>query len=282
LKSKLPDSLLVPSQVPDDVAAELRRVEGRLGRFARPLHWMERTTSTNEIAARLAELGAQEGTTVVADTQTAGRGRLGRAWFSPPGAGLYVSIVLKPRTGAKKGSDPFFAITSLLTLASGVALAEGVRASTGLPTELKWPNDLMVLRRKLAGILAEAAHGHGVSYVVLGFGINLRLVAYPRELADRVTSLEAEAGKPVDRAMVFAEILAALAERYADLQAGRFDAILTAWRALAPSLRMAPVEWESPSGFVRGHAEDIDPQGALLIRIGNRLERVIAGEVRWL
>jgi len=261
---------------------------------------MERTTSTNEIAARLAELGAQEGTTVVADMQTAGRGRLGRAWFSPPGAGLYVSIVLKPWTGANKGSDPIFAyvansathqkmgsdplfaVTSLLTVASGVALAEGVRASTGLPTELKWPNDLMVLRRKLAGILAEAAHGHAPSYVVLGFGINLRLVAYPRELADRVTSLEAETGKTIDRALVFAEILAALAERYADLQAGRFDAILTAWRALAPSLPTAPVEWESPSGLVRGHAEDIDAQGALLIRIGGRLERVIAGEVRWL
>lgn len=276
---KLPDSLLVPSQVPDDVAAELRRVEGRLGRFARPLHWMERTTSTNEIAARLAELGAPEGTTVVADTQTAGRGRLGRTWFSPPGAGLYASIVLKPWRGALVGST---SVTSLLTLASGVALAEGVRASTGLPTELKWPNDLVVLRRKLAGILAEAAHGHAMSYVALGFGINLRLVAYPREFADRVTSLEAETGKPVDRAMVFAEILAALAERYADLQAGRFDAILTAWRALAPSLRAAPVEWESPSGFVRGHAEDIDAQGALLIRTGNRLERVTAGEVRWL
>lgn len=281
------------------MTAELRRVERRLGQFGRPLHWLERTTSTNEIAARLAELGAQEGTTVVADTQTAGRGRLGRAWFSPPGAGLYVSIVLKPWTGVKKASapffslksgasgdkkrsDPFFAVTSLLTLASGVALAEGVRASTGLPTELKWPNDLMVLRRKLAGILAETAHGHALRYVVLGFGINLRLVAYPRELADRVTSLEAETGKTIDRALVFAEILAALAERYADLQAGRFDAILTAWRALAPSLRMAPVEWESPSGFVRGYAEDIDAQGALLIRIDNRLERVIAGEVRWL
>lgn len=255
---------------------------------------MERTTSTNEIAARLAELGAQEGTTVVADMQTAGRGRLGRAWFSPPGAGLYVSIVLTPWTGANKGSGAFFPghgekkapdplfVTSLLTLASGVALAEGVRASTGLPTELKWPNDLMVLRRKLAGILAEAAHGHALSYVVLGFGINLRLVAYPRELADQVTSLETETGKTIDRALVFAEILAALAERYADLQAGRFDAILTAWRALAPSLPMAPVEWESPSGFVRGYAEDIDAQGALLIRIGGRLERVIAGEVRWL
>jgi BirA family biotin operon repressor/biotin-[acetyl-CoA-carboxylase] ligase len=170
----------------------------------------------------------------------------------------------------------------LLTLASGVAIAEGIRASTGLSVELKWPNDLMVRRRKLGGILAEAAHGQVERHVILGVGINLRAVAYPMDLADRVTSLEAETGNRVDRAQAFAEVIAALAGRYRDLQAGRFDAILSAWRVLASSLREAPVEWDSPNGTLRGQAEDVDDAGALLIRVGNRVERVIAGEVRWL
>src|SRR6185436_9792131 len=112
----------------------------------------EATSSTNDVAAHLAELGANEGTIVAADAQTAGRGRLGRSWFSPPGAGLYVSIVLRPSGDLSKTGNP----SALLTLASGVAIAEGVGASTGLPVEIKWPNDVMIGRRKLAGILAEA------------------------------------------------------------------------------------------------------------------------------
>jgi BirA family biotin operon repressor/biotin-[acetyl-CoA-carboxylase] ligase len=264
--------------VPEDIAGEIRRVEPRLGGFARPLHWLERTGSTNEVAARLADLGAAEGTTVVAESQDGGRGRLGRSWFSPPGAGLYVSLVLRPYSGLPAAA----AGMSLLTLASGVAIAEGIRESTGLSAELKWPNDLMVRRRKLGGILAEAAHGHAERHVILGFGINLRAVAYPMDIADRATSLEAETGRRVDRAQAFAEIMAALAGRYGDLRAGKFDAILTAWRGLAPSLRASPVEWDSPNGTVRGRAEDVDDGGALLIRVGDRVERVIAGEVRWL
>ena len=251
--------------------SELARVSPRLGGLGRRIHWLDTASSTNDIAARLAELGAEEGTVVVADAQTAGRGRLGRVWFSAPGAGLYASIVLRLVPGA------------LLTLASGVALAEGVEASTGLPAELKWPNDLMVGKRKLAGILAEAsARGAALQYIVLGFGLNLRPVAYPPELADRATSVEAEIDRPADRALILAEVLVALAARYADLQGGRFDVILSAWRQRASSsLSGAPVEWDAGNGVVRGRAEDIDESGALLVRVGGRIERVTAGEVRW-
>ena len=141
----------------------------------------------------------------------------------------------------------------------------------------------MIGRRKVAGILAESSWNAGaLSFVVLGFGVNLRVAPYPSELATRVTSIEAETGHPVDRAQVLAEILACVAERYAELHAGKFDAILSDWRRLAPSLPSAPVEWDSPSGLKRGRAENIDAEGALLIRVGDRLERLIAGEVRWL
>ena len=198
---------------------------------------------------------------------------MGRVWFSPPGAGLYVSIVLRPKAGPP----------ALLTLAAGVALADGIRTSTGLPAEIKWPNDLRVGRRKLAGILAEAAaQGAGLPFVIVGFGLNLRPAAYPPALADRVTSIEAELNRPADRAVILSQILAALAARYADLQAGRFDAILSAWRRYAGSLSGSLVEWDSPSGVRRGRAEDLDEEGALLVRANGRTERLIAGEVRWI
>ena len=268
----MPDDLRNAIETPGDVRRELQRVAARLGAIVRDINWLRTTGSTNDAAARLAALGAKEGTTVVAEAQTSGRGRHGRTWFSPAGAGLYVSIVLRPSKGPGLR----------LTLAAGVAVAEALRAATGLPAELKWPNDVMIGRRKVAGILAESAwHADALSSVVLGFGVNLREASYPAELAARVTSIEAETSRPVDRAQVLAEILACVAERYAELHAEKFDAILSDWRQLAPSLPSAPVEWDSHAGLIRGRAEDIDADGALLVRVGDRLERVIAGEVRW-
>src|SRR5688500_14004340 len=215
----------------------------RLGRIGHRMHWLEKTGSTNDVAARLAELGAEEGTTVVAEMQTAGRGRHGRVWFSPSGAGLYVSVIIRPGSGTLHENNP----AGLLTLASGVAIAEAVRAVTGLPAQIKWPNDVLIGGRKLAGILAEAAVQAGaLQFVVVGFGVNLQPAAYPLELAPRVTSIEAETSRPSDRAVLLAEILAAMGERCTDLRAGRFDVILSAWRRLAPSLPGARVEWDSP------------------------------------
>lgn len=282
MKSNLPDDLRASHDLPPDVRVELSRRALELGPVGRRTHWLDVASSTNDIAARLADLGAEEGTMVVAESQTSGRGRMGRVWFSPAGAGLYVSIVLRPvpvAAGVGAARDP----SSLLTLAAGVALAEGVRASTGLQAEVKWPNDLVVGKRKLAGILAEAAaQGGTLQFIVLGFGLNLRPAAYPPELAERATSIEAELDRPADRAVILTDILSALAARYADLQQGRFDAILSAWRRYAGSLRGSLVEWDSPRGVQRGRAEDIDGTGALLVRADGRTERLIAGEVRWI
>jgi len=261
------------------VAQAIGCVAARARSFGACLYWFESTASTNDVAARLAAAGASEGTVVVAETQTAGRGRHGRVWLSPAGAGLYVSVIVRPGRALAAGEYP----AALITLASGVAIADAVRAVTGLPAEIKWPNDVLIGGRKLAGILAEAVMQSGLpQFIVIGFGVNLQRVALPPELARRATSIEAETNRPADRALVLAEILAAMSERYADLQAGRFDAILNAWRRLATSLPGARVEWDSPTGIVRGRAEDIDRHGALLVRVGNTIERIIAGEVRWL
>ena len=209
---------------------------------------------------------------VVAGAQTAGRGRRGRTWFSPPDSGLYVSVVLAP----SRATDPSRAMR-LLTLAVGIALADAVESSAGLCVDLKWPNDLYVARRKLAGILAEASG----DAVVVGYGINVTATSFPPELRDRATSLESELGRACDRANLFAETLATIDARYADLLEGRFDAILDAWRRRAPAAIGARLSWTAATGTLTGTTAGIDHEGALLVRVGDRIERIIAGELSW-
>ena len=140
---------------------------------------------------------------------------------------------------------------------------------------------MLVGRRKLSGILAESA-ASDLSRIVLGYGINVSSRAYPPDLGDRATSLETELGRPIDRAMVCAETLAALSGRYRDLLAGRFDAILDGWRGRAPSSRGARVTWTTPAGSQSGVTMGIDDRGALLVRVGDRVESIVGGEVIWL
>jgi BirA family biotin operon repressor/biotin-[acetyl-CoA-carboxylase] ligase len=267
--------LTAPDPLPADFAEALERAGPRLGCLGSQIVFFWTVGSTSDVASALAARGDCEGTVVVAGTQTAGRGRRGRTWFSPPSSGLYVSLVLAPGR-ARVARDRAF---SLLTLAAGVALAEAVELVAGLEVDIKWPNDLFVGRRKLAGILAE---GVTRDAVVLGYGINVGPMAYPRELSDRATSLELELGRPIDRAILFAETLAALASRYDDLLEGRFDAILDAWRARAPGSRGARVSWETPAGSRSGITAGVDEQGALLVNLDDRTERIVAGELKWL
>ncbi|HSL20962.1 MAG TPA: biotin--[acetyl-CoA-carboxylase] ligase [Vicinamibacterales bacterium] len=240
----------------------------RIGREI--LHEAE-VASTNDIAAAHAARGAAEGLVIVADAQTAGRGRQGRTWYSPQGSGLYVSVLLRPGTAAR-----------LLTLVGGLALCEALRESTGLPVEIKWPNDLLAPggRRKLAGILVEgSAVGRHVEHVVFGYGVNVRAMAYPPEIRDRATSLEEELGRPVDRDSVLEHTLAALDRRYDDLLEGRAASILTRWLELSPTARGARVRWRSPAGERAGVTDGVDDTGALVIRTDLGVERVISGEV---
>jgi BirA family biotin operon repressor/biotin-[acetyl-CoA-carboxylase] ligase len=266
--------------LPGEFREALDRVSDRLGPFGQRILWYPDIGSTNDVAMALADAGEPEGTVVAADSQSAGRGRLGRSWASPPGAGIYASVVLRPAPH----------VAPLLTLTAGVAVAEGIEAATGLPARVKWPNDVFVegpldsLRslgagRKLAGILAESA---SLSAVVLGFGINVLPAAYPPEVALRATSIEAELGRASDRGLVLAECLAALGGRYRDLQAQRFEDILAAWRGRASSTFGRRVEWDAGGALHDGVAHDVDRDGALLVKQGQAVVRVIAGEVRWI
>ena len=261
--------------LPTEIAEALAAVRDRLTPLSRRVLFFNRTGSTNDVALALAEDPDAEGVVVIADQQTAGRGRQGHVWHSPPGSGLYVSIVLRPPHG--KTAD--VRSTGLLTLAAGVALAEAVERLTGLRADIKWPNDLLVGRRKLAGILAESAPG---GYVVLGYGLNVSAAAFPADLAQRATSLESELGRAVDRPAMCAETIAAIAGRYTDLVEGRFDAILDEWRRRAPSSRQRRVAWETPSGPLSGVTAGIDEHGALLVRVADRVERIVGGVLTWL
>lgn len=267
----------MPDPVPRELAAALSDSRGRRGELGGNVHYFVETSSTNDRAAAFAERGAPQGTMVVAAAQTAGRGRLGRTWYSPPGAGLYASVIFRSTAAA-----PF------LTLLAGVAVADGIRAATGLGLEIKWPNDVVTPRRpgapprKVAGILAEASSSAaGLQYVVLGFGINVQPAAYPPELGDRASSLEAELGRSVDMFAVLAAVLVELAAGLAPLERGDSRSLLERWRELAPSVRGAAVECESPSGRVRGVASGVADDGALLVRIDGRTERIVSGEVTW-
>ncbi len=249
------------------------RAGSRLGPFTGRIQWYAEVSSTNDVAARLADAGAREGVTVAADAQTAGRGRLGRRWSSPAGAGLYTSVVLRPSPQ----------VARLLTLAAGVAIAEGVERAAGLSAQLKWPNDIYIGGRKLAGILAEAGSSRGgIQHVVLGFGINVLPAAYPADVAARATSLEGELGRPLDRGLVLAECLAALSAWYAVLGTGRAGAIVAEWRRRAVATFGRAVEWDEAGAVHVGVAEGIDEDGALRVRTKTGVSRVVAGEVRWM
>lgn len=280
-----------PSPLPEEFAAPLRDASERLGVFShQQFLWYTTVPSTNDLAGALAERGAREGCAVIAEAQSAGRGRHGRTWSSPPGAGLYVSTILKPPTDA----------LSLLTIAAGVAVAEAIQRATGLDCQLKWPNDVYAGDRKLAGLLAEAGSleegpdgeegaedggpdlsGPRLRYVVLGIGINVMPAAHPPDVAARATSIEGELGRGIDRGLLLTELLVSLSARYEELRGGRTDDVLRAWRARSASTLGRMVEWDA-GGPRRGVADGIGDDGALLIRTDEGLERVVSGEVRWI
>lgn len=270
--------------LPADIQRVLASRADQLDAFARTPRFLASTGSTNDDASRLAAAGAHEGTWVLAEAQSAGRGRRGRAWASPPGAGLYLSVVFRPLESGGRA-------TSLLTLMAGVAVASGIQAATGLTPALKWPNDVMIEGRaaamtsrwrKLAGILAEAsATGGTLQAIVLGIGVNLTPASYPPDVQARATSLEGELGRPVDRALVLVEILSALAAGRRQLLAGDDARILARWCALAPSSHGRRVRWLAGTAARQGVTRGIDTDGALLVETPDGLERIIAGEVEW-
>jgi BirA family transcriptional regulator, biotin operon repressor / biotin---[acetyl-CoA-carboxylase] ligase len=231
---------------------------------------LDECDSTNDEAARLARAGARHGTVVIARAQRAGRGRDGRSWASPRDAGLYLSAVIRAPL-------PLIDVPPM-TLAIGVGVCDAARA-LGAAAALKWPNDVLVGGKKLAGVLVEAhSQGHRVDAVVVGIGVNLSSAGWPPEIAATATSMEQAAGAPVDRA-VFIDHLLAQVERWIDRYVASGMAVVApAWRdRMAPGIiGRARVDGVELSGELAG----LDGDGALLLRdTRGELHRVRSGDV---
>jgi BirA family biotin operon repressor/biotin-[acetyl-CoA-carboxylase] ligase len=204
---------------------------------------------------------------VVADSQAAGRGRRGRAWLDEPGASLLASIVLRPRLEPARLPG--------LSLAAAVAVAEALTRTAGVSPRLKWPNDVLVNGRKLAGILLETRLSGERPTTILGVGVNLSQRVFPAEIGQRATSVWLASGRLVDRDSLLAALLDALGDWRRRLERQGFAPVRARWRALADTLGRA-VTVDGVSGV----AVDVDADGALVVVDGDgRRRRVVAGEV---
>jgi BirA family biotin operon repressor/biotin-[acetyl-CoA-carboxylase] ligase len=238
----------------------------------RELHWYAELGSTSDRAKELADEGAEHGELVIAEAQTAGRGRRGRVWTSPPGRNLAFSVVLRPDLPPARAPE--------LTLVASIAICDALRQA-GVEAGIKWPNDVLAHGRKIAGILTElAAEPDRVHWVVLGVGVNVnaRREDFPPELRDEATSVLLERGEPAPRALFAAACLAGL-EEWLDRHAeAGFGAIRTAWRERSVTLGRQ-VSVRADGRDVLGVAEDLDEDGALLVRDASGVQRILSGDV---
>ena len=232
----------------------------------------ESVASTNSEVARLAVEGAEEGVGVVADEQTAGRGRLQRAWSSPKGAGLYFSILLRPRIAAERWP----LITFVAALATSDALLEG----SGVQTDIKWPNDLLADERKICGILAEAIDTPTGRAVVVGIGINLTNNAFPQDLLSVATSVAQESGRQPEHETILAALLSALARWYSLLhEPDGAEKIVAAWASRSSYAADKLVQVTNGDEVLQGITCGVENDGALRLETAQGLQLIRAGDV---
>lgn len=243
------------------------------GWAGRPVHYFEELGSTNIQAKLEAESGAAEGTLVVADMQTAGRGRRGRSWNSPGGTNVYFTLILKPSYGPD--------MASMVTLVMALAVASGIYETCGLEAGIKWPNDVVVNGKKVCGILTEMSAEHGViRHVVIGVGVNVGLQEFPPEIGTTAASLQAECGREVSRAALVANIMKFFEKYYESFRQNiNLSGILEKYNGLLVN-RDREVRVLDPKGEFRGIARGIDERGQLLVECGDgSIRSVYAGEV---
>ena len=254
----------------DDLLARL----GKTRVIGRDIRVFEQTTSTNDVIEKLARDGVREGAVVFAEAQTRGRGRLGRRWISPGRKGLWFSILLRPALRPQEATQ--------LTVASATALRRAIESATGLPPEIKWPNDILVGGKKVAGILTElSAELDRVRYVILGIGVDVNLGAaeFPPDLRKLATSLKIESGRAISRAELATVILRELDADYARIGDGGFAKVADEWEAHCQTIGRN-VTIQIGERKIRGRAESLNDDGALLLRTEHgHLERIIGGDV---
>jgi len=244
--------------------------------IGKTIHYFRTVDSTNAQAYQLALRGAGEGEIVVAESQEKGRGRLGRHWFSPPFRNLYLSVILRPKMPPHQAP--------LITLMAAVATAEAIEKTSGLHPMMKWPNDLLMKGRKLAGLLNEIhSETDRIHFVILGIGVNLNTDerTFSKEIRTFATSLKRETGKTVSRKIFLQHLLQALEKWYDVLHRQGGSPILQAWRNWA-QVGGKQVRITSFGEQLTGKAVDVDSDGALILETANgQRKRIVAGDVEY-
>jgi BirA family biotin operon repressor/biotin-[acetyl-CoA-carboxylase] ligase len=243
--------------------------------FGRPIIFYHEINSTQDAAKELARQGAEEGTVVITEKQTQGKGRKGREWSSVPGQGIQISVILRPRLRPSQSIQ--------IPLVVGVALAEAIKVVTPLKPRIKWPNDIMVGRKKVGGILTEMiAEIDRIDYVVLGIGLNVNTpqASFPKQIEGIATSLAKELGEPVSRVKILQSFLESFEGLYKDFTTSGFQTIREKWKAMSNTIG-AWVELSDMDGDkMRGRVLDMDTEGALLLqKEDHSIERILAGDV---
>jgi len=254
---------------PDVLAPAGIKVGLKTSMMGKNIHYFKETESTNILARDMAG-SVDEGTVIIAESQTGGRGRMGRKWISPEG-GIWLSVVLKPRM------QPMHA--SRITLLSGVAVAKTIR-SYELPAKIKWPNDVLINGKKVCGILTEiGAEMDSIQYVVVGVGIdaNVDTETFPEDFRDSSTSLKNELGHDIDRVEFVQRLLSELESLYLKFQKEGFSSIMEEWRNMSATIG----EWvkiTTQTRAIYGEAVGVDSEGALILETGEgKLEKIVAG-----
>jgi BirA family biotin operon repressor/biotin-[acetyl-CoA-carboxylase] ligase len=260
------------ADLPLDLNSIRQRIAGQ--RLGTEFHYFSEIGSTNTYARRLAEQGAREGELVIAESQTDGRGRLGRHWVSPPNVNLYISFVLRPKLPPARAPQ--------ITLMAAVALAETLQFFLPVPPSIKWPNDIIVNGKKLAGILTEVNCGtDSVEFVILGIGVNVNYPVdlMPEEIRQRATSVLVERQNKVSREDLLWRLIQDLERCYGEIEENGFAPLAPRWEAYF-GLRGQRVRIELLDEVMFGTAKGIDQDGALLLEDDHcELQRVIAGDV---
>lgn len=255
--------------VPEEITAGLNTdiIGGKLV-------YLREATSTQDMAEKLAREGAIEGTTVIAEKQLAGRGRRGRNWISPSGGGIYISLVLRPDI------NPLH--VARMPMAAGVALIKTIEQVAGIQSKIKWPNDIMIGTRKVAGILTEInCEADRVNYIILGIGINVNtsMQSLPESIRSTATSLREQSGGEISRVELIRCLLSRFEDIYKEFIVNGFSPILHQWKQLnntiGSEVRVFDDTWE-----ISGTAVDIDEDGALLVETGSGvIKKIISGDV---
>ncbi|MFI5303908.1 MAG: biotin--[acetyl-CoA-carboxylase] ligase [Nitrospiria bacterium] len=256
----------------DKLRTELILQSLRTQYIGKEIIYFESTDSTNIRASLLGEKGCENGTLVVSETQTNGKGRLGREWFSPQHSNLYFSILLRPSISTQ--------ILGWISLASGVALSKGINSYTGLESRVKWPNDILVKGKKIGGILIEThIEGSRLSHLVLGVGINVNMTHFPKAIATLATSIKKELGHPIQREPLMVHLIEGIERQLEALYHTGPESLADEWKLLSDTIGQE-VSVTIGEKAIQGRAIDIDPYGALILKKSDgETTRILAGDV---